>query len=91
MVNEISKKNILLILAILISLVNWVLADETDSWSVNPSDFSDNMSLTALVTINGTDVDNGWMAAFVGDEVRGLQDTLSFPPFGLMVVRCFNS
>ncbi len=82
MVNEISKKNILLILAILISLVNWVLADETDSWSVNPSDFSDNMSLTALVTINGSDVDNGWMAAFVGDEVRGLQDTLSFPPFG---------
>ena len=82
MVNEISKKNILLILAILISLVNWVLADETDSWSVNPSDFSDNMSLTALVTINGADVDNGWMAAFAGDEVRGLQDTLSFPPFG---------
>ena len=83
MMNKISKNSqCLLIVAMLLSPVNWVLADETDSWSINPSDFSDNMSLTTLITINGADVDNGWLAAFVGDEIRGLQDNLSFPPFG---------
>ena len=40
------------------------------------------MSLTALVTIGGVVQSSGTLTAFAADEVRGVQDTASSPPFG---------
>ena len=40
------------------------------------------MTITALITIDSTDMDGGALAAFVGNEIRGLQNEPSFPLFG---------
>ena len=54
----------------------------TVSWSVVASDFSDTMTLTAMVTVDGVDQASGTLGAFVGSQVRGVQSTPSSPPFG---------
>ena len=40
------------------------------------------MTLTTLVVIDGEPQSAGTLTATVGSEVRGVQDTPSFPPFG---------
>ena len=52
------------------------------SWSVTASDFSDTMTLTALVSVGGVEQTSGTLGVFVGTQVRGVQSTLSSPPFG---------
>lgn len=52
------------------------------AWAVVPSDFSDSMSLQALVTVGGVEQAAGTLAAFVGSTVHGVQDTPLIPPFG---------
>jgi hypothetical protein len=54
----------------------------SEAWTVNPSDFSDTMTMSALVKINGVVQSSGTLASFVGPEVRGVQATTSTPPFG---------
>ncbi|MAJ71764.1 hypothetical protein CMK13_02030, partial [Candidatus Poribacteria bacterium] len=64
-------------------------------WSINPNKFEANASFVILVSIDGEDLptsedpDNpenpdpfsgGVLAAFVGDEIRGVQAELKFPP-----------
>ena len=51
-------------------------------WSVTPSDFSDTMTLSMVVTIGGVDQATGTLGAFVGTQARGVQSTPSSPPFG---------
>lgn len=51
-------------------------------WTVEPSKFSDTMTVTALVSIDGGAQSAGILAAFVGDGVRGVQATPVAPPFG---------
>ena len=53
-----------------------------ETWEVDPFAFPNTMNMTALVMIDGIDMGEGALAAFVGDEIRGLQDSLLFPPFG---------
>ena len=50
-------------------------------WSINPADFEYNAAMTAQVLVDGQPVSAGTLAAFVGDELRGLQDA-DFIPFG---------
>ena len=46
------------------------------------SQFSNTMTVTALVTLSGIDQSSGTLTALVGTQVRGVQDTLSTPQFG---------
>ena len=48
----------------------------------DPRVFSNSMVVTALVMLTGVDQSSGVLTAFVGTEVRGLQDSPSTPPFG---------
>ena len=44
--------------------------------------FSNSMTVTALVSLGGAVQASGALAAYVGTEMRGLQGTASAPPFG---------
>ncbi len=54
----------------------------TGAWTINPAVYPNNMSMTVLVSINGGIKSSGSLAAFSGAEIRGLQSTPTFPPFG---------
>ena len=49
-------------------------------WEVNPPDFNHSGQITAKVYINGSPLESGFLAAFVGEECRGIVDTSYFPP-----------
>jgi len=51
-------------------------------WTVDVNAFSDSMTMTAVVKINGEFVSQGHLFAFVGDECRGVQEQIAGPPFG---------
>ena len=88
MINRVSNNSqFLLIINILFLPFNLLLANEIEIWEINPADFSNTMTMTALVTVDSTDMNEGVLAAFVGNEIRGVQDQLSFPPFGPFVGR----
>jgi len=55
----------------------------TPDWSVNPADYQYNGSVTSKVFIDGSEVGSSsdLVAAFVGDEVRGIINGLAVPPF----------
>ena len=83
MINKVSiNSRFLLIINILFLPFNLLLANEIEIWEINPADFSNTMTMTALVTIDSTDTNEGALAAFVGNEIRGLQNDLSLPTFG---------
>ena len=83
MINRVSNNSqFLLIINILFLPFNLLLANEIEIWEINPADFSNTMTMTTLVTIDSTDMDGGALAAFVGNEIRGLQNDLSLPTFG---------
>ncbi|MBT5956461.1 MAG: hypothetical protein HOG97_06850, partial [Candidatus Marinimicrobia bacterium] len=56
--------------------------DET-TWSVNPASFQYNGSVTSKVFLNEAEVGTAddMLAAFVGDEIRGVVNGLALPPF----------
>ena len=56
--------------------------DGGEIWEIYPPGFESTMTMTALITINGTNMGGGALAAFVGNEIRGLQNQPSFPTFG---------
>ncbi|SVD37875.1 uncharacterized protein METZ01_LOCUS390729, partial [marine metagenome] len=58
-----------------ILLLSIGLSDPPD-WSVNPPDFQFNASMTGVLIINGEEStdSNDIIAAFVGDECRGIDD-----------------
>ena len=66
----------LIVVPLFFVLVGSINADE---WTVNENKYSDNMSITALIVVDGIQVAEGWMAAFVGDEVRGLIEGATIP------------
>ena len=83
MINRVSNNSqFLLIINILFLPFNLLLANEIEIWEINPADFSNTMTMTALLTIDSTDTNEGALAAFVGNEIRGLQNDLSLPTFG---------
>jgi murein DD-endopeptidase MepM/ murein hydrolase activator NlpD len=51
-------------------------------WSINPATYQNSMTMTALVSIDGSSKGSGSLAAFAGSQIRGLQSNLSFPTFG---------
>jgi len=52
-------------------------------WVVNPSAYSNTATMTFKVTIDGTQMGEGTLAAFVGSQVRGVAPPPSLPiPFG---------
>ena len=58
------------------------LSVPTLTFDFNPADHANTMALTALVTLNGAEQTSGTLTAVVGTQVRGVQSTLSTPPFG---------
>ena len=80
-------------LFVLVAVPGNSLAQNPPDWSVNPSDFQFNASMTGVLIFNGqksTDSED-IIAAFVGDECRGVKtDGIYFPPsehwvFGLTI------
>jgi len=62
-------------------------------WIVNTPDFVYKCEVTAQVFIDYIAVDNGTLAAFVGDECRGVVDATYFPVGGYYVftVLCYSN
>ena len=56
--------------------------DNMPDWSINPALFENSGSITASVSLDGvtTGSEDDILAAFVGDEVRGLVNGIYFPP-----------
>ena len=70
------------IVALIIALFHSVTASAADTWSVNPSDYRYDMSLYLNVTFaagEGLDYTQYDVAAFVGDECRGVAEVLPVP------------
>ena len=56
---------------------------DQSTWSVNPADYQYNGSVTSKVFLNDNEVgaEDDMLAAFVGDEIRGVINGLAVPPF----------
>lgn len=54
-------------------------------WTVVPSNFQFSGQVEAVVVMDGSEVTNGYLGAFVGDECRGVVEAVLFPPTGLHV------
>ena len=70
------------VIALLIALLAGVWANaQTPAWTVNPSDYRYDMSLYLDVTFKSQPMDYSEyiVAAFVGDECRGIAETLDLP------------
>ncbi len=79
------KRN--LILCLFLCLCNgWLMANH---WTVDGSDFEDNMTLTAIIQFNGEEQRSSTLevGAFCGEECRGSQMTSYFPPTDRYVVQ----
>lgn len=84
------RKSILLIMLLSLS----TLSIGQPNWTITPADFSFDGSVTAKVIIDGTAVSTGILAAFVGEECRGIQDApLFFPPAGhyVFIITCYSN
>ena len=57
-------------------------------WSIEPSDFEYNAAMTAQVLLNDNVVSSGTLAAFVGDEIRGLADASTATIWSVSWARC---
>ena len=71
----------------IIFISNYLYSGPPD-WSVNPPDFQFNASMTGVLLFNGEESTDGSdiIAAFVGDECRGIKtDGIIFPSTGRMV------
>jgi len=57
-------------------------------WSIEPSDFEYDMSLTGLIQFNGIESQDSLdqVAAFVGDECRGIANPVYFPVTGSYLI-----
>lgn len=51
-------------------------------WTLVPSNFEFNAQIDAVVVLDGAEVTNGYLGAFVGDECRGIVDGEIFPMTG---------
>jgi len=62
-------------------------------WEVNPANFAFNGEVTAQVIIGTVAVESGTLAAFYGEECRGVIDATFFPPTGenVFTVMCFSN
>jgi len=62
-------------------------------WTVNPADFQFNGEVTAQVFFDDIAVENGTLAAFVGDECRGVVDATYFPAeeYYIFTVICYSN
>ena len=58
-------------------LVFFVSSLSAITWTIDPSAFANNMTMTAHVAVDGTNETNGTLAAFAGAEIRGLQSSSS--------------
>jgi len=52
------------------------------AWSVNPADYANNMTMSALVRVDGANATSGSLAAFVGSQIRGLNSSPTVVPMG---------
>jgi len=52
------------------------------AWTISAARFATTMTITAVVSVGDVEQKAGALAAFVGSEVRGVQDTAMVPPFG---------
>jgi hypothetical protein len=55
------------------------------NWDLTPAKYAFSAEVTAVVTLDTDEVDQGTLGAFVGDECRGFVDAAEFPPTGRFV------
>ena len=70
------------ILIFILTFANLLLAQNDPGWAVNAPDYEFNGSITAHVIIDNVVTTSGTLGAFVGEEVRGVQEAIFFPPAG---------
>jgi len=54
-------------------------------WSVNPADYQNSGDITGIVFLDDVEMTDGALAAFVGDECRGFDDSPELAPSGYTV------
>ncbi len=64
-----------------------------EGWKINPSDFIYNGLVTAQVFIEGIAVESGFLAAFSGEECRGIAVPVYYNPSGHYVfeLKCYSN
>jgi len=64
-----------------------------EDWTVNPASFAYNGEVTAQIFVDDIVVENGTLAAFVGNECRGVVEAAYFPPGGYytFTVMCYSN
>ena len=64
-----------------------------DEWKVNPQDFKYSGRVTAQVFIEGKPVGSGFLAAFAGEECRGIAKPVYYAPSGQYVFEliCYSN
>ncbi len=64
-----------------------------DGWKVNPQDFIYSGRVTASVFIEGKPVESGFLAAFAGEECRGIAEAVYYAPSGQDVfeLTCYSN
>ena len=64
-----------------------------EGWKVDPQDFTNSGKVTAIVFIDGIAVESGLLAAFVGEECRGIAETVYYSPSGqyLFDLTCYSN
>ncbi len=70
--NFIMKSLLRIVLFLAFNLASVYLQGQAPGWSVNPSEFEFNGSVTAVVNLGPDLVTSGTLAAFVGEECRGV-------------------
>ena len=72
---------------VILTMLGFALADAPD-WGVNPPDFEFNATMTSVITFDGVESTDGadLVAAFVGDECRGVASPSFFPVSGAYTV-----
>jgi hypothetical protein len=63
------------------------------NWTVDPADYTYNGVVTATVFIEGTAVESGFLAAFAGEECRGITEATYFEAGGYYIfeLTCYSN
>ena len=74
-------------------LFPWIISAQTPDWTVNPADYSNNGSITAVVILNTNEVTTGTLGAFVDGTCRGVADGVVFQPTGrtVFMLMCYSN
>jgi len=76
--------------ALIFMLSTGYLAGQAPGWTVNPADYEFNGSVTAVVNLGPDLVTKGTLAAFVGEECRGVIGGTFIDPRAVFFLMCYS-